>query len=264
MATTAPRPHAEPWPSALRLATGLVQPGGPAMVRRALEGVGLEAADRVVELAPGIGATTAVRAGAGAAGVDRRRARPDRGRAPRAGARRARAARWCGRRSTRPGLADDTATVADRRGPPEHPRRRRGGRRCWRRRGASCVRAGGSRSTSSRRPTARPIPRRRTISPRPGSDPGRSRRGAPSRRTPGSSSWGRWPAASPRPRRVSSCAAAGPRTALRVTREIARDGALRSAVSSTRQTLERRAVSLRSALVVAEVPLILGMRRPRR
>jgi hypothetical protein len=58
--------------------------------------------------------------------------------------------------------------------------------------------------------------------------------------------------------------AAGPRTALRVTREIARDGRLRSAVSATKQTLERRAVSLRSALVVAEVPLILGMRRPRR
>ena len=60
MATTAPRPHAEPWPLPLRLGAGLAQPGGPAMVRRALEGVGLEAGDRVVELAPGIGATTAV------------------------------------------------------------------------------------------------------------------------------------------------------------------------------------------------------------
>jgi hypothetical protein len=57
---------------------------------------------------------------------------------------------------------------------------------------------------------------------------------------------------------------AGPRTALRATREIARDGDLRAAASSARRALERRALSLRSALVVAEVPLILGMLRPRR
>jgi SAM-dependent methyltransferase len=57
---------------------------------------------------------------------------------------------------------------------------------------------------------------------------------------------------------------AGPRTALRITRELARDGALRSAATAARQVLERRSLDLRSALVVAEKPLILGMRRPRR
>jgi SAM-dependent methyltransferase len=57
---------------------------------------------------------------------------------------------------------------------------------------------------------------------------------------------------------------AGPRTALRVTREMARDGRLRGAATSARGALERRALSLRSAVVVAEIPLILGMRRPRR
>ena len=56
----------------------------------------------------------------------------------------------------------------------------------------------------------------------------------------------------------------GPEHGLRVTREIALDGGLRSAARSAQQALERRALSLRSALVVAEVPLILGMRRPRR
>jgi len=57
---------------------------------------------------------------------------------------------------------------------------------------------------------------------------------------------------------------AGPRTALRITRELARDGTLRSAAIAARETLERRVPDLRSALVVAEKPLILGMRRPRR
>jgi SAM-dependent methyltransferase len=56
----------------------------------------------------------------------------------------------------------------------------------------------------------------------------------------------------------------GPRTALQVTREMARDASLRRLVAAVREALERRATSLRSALVVAEMPLILGMRRPRR
>ena len=57
---------------------------------------------------------------------------------------------------------------------------------------------------------------------------------------------------------------AGPRTALQATREIARDGDLRRAATASRRALERAELSLRSALVVAEVPLVLGMRRPRR
>ena len=58
---------------------------------------------------------------------------------------------------------------------------------------------------------------------------------------------------------------AGPRLGLRITREMALDGALRSAaLRCGKDALPRRAVSLRSLVVVAEVPLILGMRRPRR
>ena len=57
---------------------------------------------------------------------------------------------------------------------------------------------------------------------------------------------------------------AGPRTALKITRQVALDGALRTAAIRSREILERRALSLRSIVVVAEMPLILGMRRPRR
>src|SRR5262245_46291835 len=41
MATSAPAQHAAPWPLARRLAAGLGPPGGDAMTRRALDGVGL-------------------------------------------------------------------------------------------------------------------------------------------------------------------------------------------------------------------------------
>ena len=57
---------------------------------------------------------------------------------------------------------------------------------------------------------------------------------------------------------------AGPRTALRITRQVALDGALRSATIRSREILERQELALRSIVVVAEMPLILGMRRPRR
>jgi hypothetical protein len=58
--------------------------------------------------------------------------------------------------------------------------------------------------------------------------------------------------------------AAGPRTALRVTREAALDAGTRAAATGVRQSLERNALALRSVVVVAEMPLVLGMRRPRR
>ena len=57
---------------------------------------------------------------------------------------------------------------------------------------------------------------------------------------------------------------AGPRTALKITRQVALDGPLRTAVNRSRQILERQVLALRSIVVVAEMPLILGMRRPRR
>ena len=201
MATTAPPLHAEPWPSPLRLGAGLAQPGGPAMVRRALEGVGLEAGDRVVELAPGIGATTAVLLELGPrewTGVE-----PD----PIAAEHLERAFGGPGREVARApvdatGLGEDSASVliveallstledAEAAAVLEEARRvlRPGG---------------GSRSPSSRRPTARPIPRRRTTSPARASALGPSRRGGPSPRARGSWWWAHWAGASLLPRRVS-------------------------------------------------------------
>ena len=57
---------------------------------------------------------------------------------------------------------------------------------------------------------------------------------------------------------------AGPRTALRITRELAVDGAVRSAAIAARRVVEDHELWLRSALVVAEKPLVSGLRRPRR
>jgi SAM-dependent methyltransferase len=57
---------------------------------------------------------------------------------------------------------------------------------------------------------------------------------------------------------------AGPKLGMRVTREMALYGALRSAALAGQQALPRRAVNLRALVAVAEVPLILGLRRPRR
>ena len=262
MATTAPRPHAEPWPAALRLATGFAQPGGPAMVRRALEGVGLEAGDRVVELAPCVGATAAVVLERGPrewTGVE-----PD----PIAAEHLERALKGRGRQVVRApvdatGLADDSATVVlaeallstidddEAQAVLEEARRilRTGGRVALHELapadGPADPEAAEDLSAAGLRP--RPVAAWRALA----EDAGLVVVGSLA---------GRF--APPAPRELMR--AAGPRTALRVTREIARDGALRSAVSATKQTLERRAVSLRSALVVAEVPLILGMRRPRR
>jgi len=57
---------------------------------------------------------------------------------------------------------------------------------------------------------------------------------------------------------------AGPRLGMRVTREMARDGALRASARAAQQALARRAVNLRAVVAVGEVPLILGLLRPRR
>ncbi|MGE0028612.1 MAG: class I SAM-dependent methyltransferase [Thermoleophilia bacterium] len=57
---------------------------------------------------------------------------------------------------------------------------------------------------------------------------------------------------------------AGPRIGLRVTREMALNGAVRTAARAGQQALPRRAVNLRAVVAVGEVPLILGLLRPRR
>ena len=57
---------------------------------------------------------------------------------------------------------------------------------------------------------------------------------------------------------------AGPKLGLRVTREMALNGAVRSGALAGQQALPRRAVNLRALVAVGEVPLILGLLRPRR
>jgi SAM-dependent methyltransferase len=262
MATTAPRQHAEPWPAARRLAAGLARPGGAFMTRRALEGVGLEAGDRVVELAPGIGATTASILERGPrewTGVE-----PD----PIAAEHLERTVRGPGREVVRTpvdatGLADDSATVVMAEAllstleDPEAGAVLAEARRI--------LRPGGRVAVHELAPAAGPADPEAAgdlaaVGVRPRSvEAWRALAESAGLVVVGSLA-GRLELPAPR----ELMRAAGPRTALRATRELARDGALRAAVTSTRQAIERRALSLRSALVVAEVPLILGMRRPRR
>lgn len=71
-----------------------------------------------------------------------------------------------------------------------------------------------------------------------------------------------------RPLRTSSPRAlmreAGPRTALGAVRGLARDRSAVAAARAAARALDERGPSLRAVVVVAERPLILGMRRPRR
>ena len=66
------------------------------------------------------------------------------------------------------------------------------------------------------------------------------------------------------PARIDVAKEAGPKIGLRVTREMALNGDVRSAALAGQQALPRRAVNLRALVAVGEVPLILGLRRPRR
>ena len=262
MATTAQRQNVTPWPLARRVVAGLSQPGGPAMARRALEGLGLESGDRVVELAPGLGATTALvldRDPREWTGVE-----PD----PIGAEHLERAVAGPGRDVARaavdatglvPGsasvvLADALLTTVpdDEAGAILAEARRilrPGGRVALHELapadGALDPEAADDLDAGGLRP--RSVEAWRALAEGAGfvvigSVAGRL--------------------ALPAPRDLMR--GAGPRTALKLTREITRDSGLRSAAHAARGALERRALSLRSAVVVAEVPLILGMRRPRR
>jgi SAM-dependent methyltransferase len=57
---------------------------------------------------------------------------------------------------------------------------------------------------------------------------------------------------------------AGPKIGLRVTREMALNAAVRVPARAGQHALPRRAVNLRAVVAVGEVPLILGLLRPRR
>ena len=253
----------EPWPLARRAVSGLAQPGGRVMLERALDAAGAGDGDRVVEFAPGLGLTTdalLARDPREWTGVE-----PD----PLAAGRLAKEFGGAGRAVVEApvdatGLPDESATlvVADAL--------------------LSTLDAHGREAVlAEARRLLRPggrvvlhelIPAPGLASDREASEALEAIGIAP----PSEEGWreaaeaaglvvvGSLVGALAMPPQRDLMRRAGPRTALRITRRLATDHALRGLATRSRQTLERRALSLRSVVVVAEMPLILGMRRPRR
>jgi SAM-dependent methyltransferase len=260
MTTTMQQQTAAPWPLAQRVTAGLVCPGGRAMVLRALEGVGLDDGDRVVEMAPGLGITTATVLDAGPrswVGVE-----PD----PIAREHLERVLGGPGRRvldalPAASGLEEESASVVivdallstlDGEG-----------RAAVLAEASRLLRSGGRLALHELAPA--------------GDDPEAVAAFAGVGITPLTAE--EWRAATaaaglvpvgsltgrlamPSPRDIMR--GAGPRTALRITRELAVDGDVRSAALAARRVVELHELWLRSALVVAEKPLVSGLRRPRR
>ena len=251
------------WPLARRVVSGFVQPGGRVMVRRAIEGAGLDEGSRVVELAPGLGLTSSVLISQGPriwTGVE-----PD----ALAAQALSRSLGGAGRDVVNApleatGLEGGSATVVVADSllstlPPE-------GRAAVLAEAARLLRAGGRVAILD-------------IAPAEG-DPGV----ATARADLGASGLELLEVASIRASLeaaglvvVGSVSGAfdlysppalmreaGPRLALKITRAIASDAAVRGPALALREALDRNAVALRPVVVVAEMPLILGMRRPRR
>jgi SAM-dependent methyltransferase len=253
--------QAAPWPLARRAAAGLARPGGPAMARRALEGVGLEAGDRVVELAPGLGLTSELVLERGPRSWTA--VEPD----PIASEHLERALAGPGREvigapvdATALGEGAASVVLVDAllSTLPDD------GAGAVLEEAARLLRAGGRLAlhelaiAPGAGPEAEADLESVGLRPR-AEDEWRALTERAGLVVVGSLS-GRLDLPAPR----DLMREAGPRTALRITRELARDGSLRSAATATREALERRSLDLRSALVVAEKPLVLGMRRPRR
>jgi SAM-dependent methyltransferase len=260
MTTAIEQRTAVPWPLARRVTAGLVCPGGRPMVVRALEGLGLEDGDRVVDMAPGLGITSAI--------VLERGPRtwvalePD----PIAREHLERTLGGSGRRvlDAQPaasGLEDEAASavIAD----ALLSTLDADGREAVLVEAARLLRSGGRLALHELAPA--------------GDDPEAAEAFAGIGVTPltaeewreATVSAGLVPVGSltgrlamPSPREIMR--RAGPRTALRISRELARDGALRSRAIAARRVVERHELWLRSALVVAEKPLVSGLRRPRR
>lgn len=251
------------WPLARRVVSGFVQPGGATMVARALEGAGLDEGDRVVELAPGLGLTSAAILARGPrswTGVEQD---------PLAAAHLGRSLSGRGREVVSPpldatGLEDGAATVvvAD----ALLSTLSDDGAAGVLAEAARLLRAGGRIALHE-------------ITPAPGTEDDTAVRadladvGVTLRDV---ATWrGALEAAGlvvvgslvgrlTLPAPPALMREAGPRTALKITREVAADAAVRGPALAARDILTRRALALRSVVVVAEMPLILGMRRPRR
>jgi SAM-dependent methyltransferase len=252
---------AEPWPLARRVVAGFARPGGPAMVRRALEGLGLGEGDRVVELAPGLGLTS--RAVLAAGPRTWTAVEPD----PLGAEHLRRALGGPGREVLAvpvhaTGLPEGEASVVVVDGllSTLDP----AGRAVVLSEAARLLRAGGRVAIHE-------------LAPAPGGA------GADLDRVRGAGldplAEGDWRAAVESaglvvvgsltgpldlPEQRELMREAGPRGALRITRAMALDSGVRAGALRARQALEAAAVGLRSVVVVGEVPLILGMRRPRR
>ena len=251
------------WPLAQRVVSGFVQPGGRAMVERAIEGVGLDGSSRVVELAPGLGLTSAALLERGPrawTGVD-----PD----PVAVGHLGRSLGAAGRDVLRApveatGLDEACAgavvadallsTLSD------------AGRALVLAEAARLLRAGGRMVLHD-------------IASAPDGDDARDARAGLEGAGVGLLSVEAWRAAVEdaglvvvgslvgpldlaAPRELMR--EAGPRTALAITREMATEAIVRSGALAAHAALTHHALALRSVVVVAEMPLILGMRRPRR
>ena len=251
------------WPLARRAVAGLAQPGGRVMLERAFDAAGVNDGDRVVELAPGLGLTTdaiLARDPRAWAGVE-----PD----PLAAARLVKEFGGAGREvDTAPvdatGLGDESATLVvtdallstldapGRAAVLDEARRllRAGGRVVLHEFTAA---PGLARDTEAADDLA-------SI----GIHPLTERGWREAVEAAGLVVVGSLVGAIAMPPQRDLMRRAGPRTALKITRQVALDGALRTVATRSREILERRSLSLRSVVVVAEMPLILGMRRPRR
>lgn len=260
MTTTIEQQTAAPWPLAQRVTAGLVCPGGRPMVVRALEGVGLEDGDRVVEMTPGLGITSAI--------VLERGPRTWTGLEPDPIGREhlERAFGGSGRRvldapPAASGLEDEAASVviidallstldAD-------------GRAAVLAEASRLLRSGGRLALHELAPAGEDPEAADAFAGvvvTPLTEEGWRAATVAAGLVPVGSLTGRL--AMPSPRDILR--GAGPRTALRITRELATDAALRSAALAARRVVEDHELWLRSALVVAEKPLISGLRRPRR
>jgi SAM-dependent methyltransferase len=280
MSTTAETERAaEPWSLARRTVTGLTCPGGRAAVARALQGIGYGEGDRVVELAPGAGLTSVVllegdpRSWIGVEpdalarehleravlGESERRAITEKfGRAPdREGARLVVDAPV-----DATGLPADSATVVVADG--LLCTQEAAGRATVLAEAARLLRAGGRLAVLDLAPapgaSAEALAELAGAGVRPATEAGLRAEVEATGLVPTGSLVG--PLDLPAPRDLMR--GLGPRMALRLTREGALDAGVRAAATRGRQTLERHALALRSLLVIAEMPLILGMRRPRR